>query len=183
MRTSVCLVVLAALAGAGCGGAMKTRPESSASTPSFAVTSDFKPGAVIPRAHTCDGQDVSPPLRAVGLPASAREVVVVMRDHDAPGGDFIHWAVANIRPNAVRSGSPILRAGATPAGAVIGRNSFGSLGYRGPCPPRGNDAHHYEITMYALSRPSMLQAGFSANAVATLHVVAYASLTGVYARR
>ena len=35
-----------------------------------------------------------------------------------------------------------------------GRNSFGTLGYRGPCPPRGAAAHHYVLTLSALSAPS-----------------------------
>jgi phosphatidylethanolamine-binding protein (PEBP) family uncharacterized protein len=66
---------------------------------------------------------------------------------------------------------------------VIGRNSFDSLGYQGPCPPPGSVAHHYEITVYALGRRSMLKTGFSANAVTTLDVVGKGSLTGLYARR
>jgi len=37
-----------------------------------------------------------------------------------------------------------------PDGAVQGRNDFGSADYSGPCPPPGEHAHHYEITIYAL---------------------------------
>ena len=104
-----------------------------------------------------------------------------MRDPDAPGGDFIHWAMGDL---AVRGGarSMFLPAGAVPAGAVQGRNSFGSLGYRGPCPPAGA-SHHYRITVYALGRPSRLTSGFSADAVARLPVLAKGSLTGLYRRR
>ena len=72
---------------------------------------------------------------------------------------------------------------AEPPGAVLGLNSFGSLGYRGPCPPPGSAAHDYEITVYALGQPSMLKIGFSANAVTTLRVLATGHLSGVYARR
>ena len=127
--------------------------------------------------HTCDGPDASPPLRATGVPAAAKEVVIVMVDHDA--GDFMHWGIAHLAPHA----SIDLPAGAKPAGAVLGRNDFGSLGYRGPCPPSGERAHHYEITVYALSRPSMLKPGFSAGAVTGLPALATGRLTGRYARR
>jgi Raf kinase inhibitor-like YbhB/YbcL family protein len=168
------VLVLAVLAAAGCGGSMKP---ARAPRATIEVTSDFKPGGVIPRVHTCDGGDSSPPLRAAVVPAAAKELVVVMRDHDAPGGDFIHWAIARIGASTIS-----LAAGATPSGAVLGRNSFGSLGYRGPCPPAGDPAHHYEITVYALARPSMLQTGFSAGAVGSLPALAQGSLTGVYAR-
>jgi hypothetical protein len=75
-----------------------------------------------------------------------------------------------------------LSAGATPPGAVLGRNSFGSLGYRGPCPPSG-PAHHYVITVYALGQPSGLRKGFSADDMSALPVLGQGTLTGLYARR
>lgn len=175
MRRAAVVLVLGVLAAAGCGSA--PRP-TGASRASIEVSSDFNPGAPIPRVHTCDGQDLSPPLRAARLPRGSNEVVIVMRDHDAPGGDFIHWAIAHIAP---RAGSVSLAAGGRPVGAVVGGNSFGSLGYRGPCPPAGDAAHHYELTVYALSRPSMLKTGFSAGVLASLRVLAHGSLTGVYA--
>ena len=37
-----------------------------------------------------------------------------------------------------------------PAGARQGRNDFGLSQYSGPCPPIGDHAHHYEITVYAV---------------------------------
>jgi Raf kinase inhibitor-like YbhB/YbcL family protein len=37
-----------------------------------------------------------------------------------------------------------------PAGAAQGRNDFGLSQYSGPCPPVGDHAHHYEITVYAV---------------------------------
>jgi phosphatidylethanolamine-binding protein (PEBP) family uncharacterized protein len=43
-----------------------------------------------------------------------------MRDHDAPGGDFIHWAIAHVNPDLVasaRAGSVVLPAAAKPPGA------------------------------------------------------------------
>ncbi len=109
-----------------------------------------------------------------------------MRDHDAPGGDFIHWAIAHLQPQpggSARAGSMDLASAARPPGAVLGVNSFGSLGYRGPCPPRGDLPHHYTITVYALGRPSGLTSGFSAGAVTKLPALATGSLTGVYGRR
>lgn len=174
------LVVLAAPIATGCGGAGK--PATSASPPaaqaSIGVRSDFSPGAAIPRAYTCDGRDVSPPLRVVGLPAATREVVVVMRDPDAPGGNFIHWDMAGVEP---AKGSVTLAVAAKPPGAVVGRNGFGSLGYRGPCPPAG-PAHHYRITVYALGQPSGLKQGFSAGDVAALPILGQRTLTGIYGR-
>lgn len=163
----------------GCGGSSKPTTTSTSARAAIAVTSGgFQPGAPIPRVYTCDGRDVSPPLRATRLPAGTKEVVVVMRDPDAPGGDFIHWGVAAIKP---AEGSMTLPEAAKPPGAVPGRNSFGSLGYRGPCPPAG-PAHHYQITVYALGQPSGLKQGFTAGEVATLPILAQGTLSGAYAR-
>jgi Raf kinase inhibitor-like YbhB/YbcL family protein len=185
MRTApAILAVLATVGAAGCGGASASKSSSTSSGPAgsvaaIALGSDFKPGATISRAHTCDGQDVSPPLHLTGLPSATKELVVVMRDPDAPGGNFIHWVVAHLKP-ASRSVS--LPAGVTPPGVVLGRNSFGSVGYRGPCPPSG-PAHHYVITVYALGQASGLARGFSADDVSALPVLGQGTLTGLYARR
>lgn len=178
------LAILAAALGsaAGCGSSAKSRTTVPAGRASIAVTSDFTAGAAIPRVHTCDGRDVSPPLSVAGLPSGTKELVVVMRDPDAPGGNFVHWAIAHVDP-APGARTASLPAGAIPAGTVQGRNSFGTLGYRGPCPPPGSAPHHYHLTVYALGRPSMLKTGFSADAVAALPALANGSLVGLYGRR
>jgi Raf kinase inhibitor-like YbhB/YbcL family protein len=110
------------------------------------------------------------------VPKGAKELVLVMRDPDAPGGDFIHWAVAGIPP--ATTGFP---AGGVPGLVAPGQNSFGSLGYRGPCPPKGN-AHHYVITLSALAAPSGLKPGFTADQLHT-QALGIATLIGTYARR
>lgn len=173
------LAGLVALSVTACGGSTN-HPATSAhpARASIEVSSVFQPGASIPRVYTCDGRDVSPPLHATGLPDASKEILVVMRDPDAPGGNFIHWEIAHLKP---AHGSLSLASGVVPAGAVLGRNSYGSLGYRGPCPPTG-PAHHYVITVYALGQPSRLTQGFSASDM-VLPVLAQGMLTGVYARR
>jgi Raf kinase inhibitor-like YbhB/YbcL family protein len=136
----------------------------------------FHSDGPIPRQYTCDGSDLSPPLRISGVPAAAKELVLVMRDPDAPSGNFVHWALAAVPP-----GTTQLRAGGVPGQIIPGRNSFGSLGYKGPCPPRGDKPHHYVISLNALSGPSGLKPGFTADELQTA-AVAIATLTGTYRR-
>ena len=62
----------------------------------FTLTSaSFSEGAMIPRQHTCDGADRSPPLRWEGAPPAA-SYVLIMDDPDAPGGTFTHWVLYDI---------------------------------------------------------------------------------------
>lgn len=137
----------------------------------------FSPGAPIPASYTCDGQDLSLPLQWTGVPAGTRELVLVMRDPDAATPDFVHWALAGLAPAA--GGFP---AGGVGGHVIPGRNSFGALGYQGPCPPHGARAHHYVLTLLAIGAPSGLAAGFSADQLHTA-ALAIATLVGTYARR
>jgi phosphatidylethanolamine-binding protein (PEBP) family uncharacterized protein len=114
-------VASAALLLAGCGSGSK---QIAVRSPAFA------PGRPIPRLYTCDGRDISPPLRWSGVPSGARRLSLVMRDPDAPGGNFIHWRLSGIPATEHE----------LPEGA-------GGSGYQGPCPPRGEKPHHYVITL------------------------------------
>jgi Raf kinase inhibitor-like YbhB/YbcL family protein len=141
------------------------------------VSPAFPPGGAIPRAFTCDGRDVSLPLQYSGVPRAARELVLVMRDPDAPGGNFVHWAVAGIAPSTRE-----FQTAGVPGLIIAGRNSFGTLGYRGPCPPQGAKAHHYVLTLIALSGRSGLRTGFTTDQL-RVSALAIATLIGTYARR
>ena len=145
----------------GCGG---SSPSSTSGAPKRQLSLSspaFTAGGTLPRQYTCDGQDVSPPLRWSGVPPGTRTLALVMRDPDAPGGNFIHWRVTGIAPTTTA-----VAAGRLPAGVIQGRNDFGTVGYRGPCPPRG-ERHHYVITLTAIAGRSELAVG---------------SLVGSYAR-
>jgi Raf kinase inhibitor-like YbhB/YbcL family protein len=181
--SAVAIALAVGLALTGCGST--ARHTSNTSPPpavhlaaGFRLTSPaFRPGGPIPRAFTCDGRDISLPLRWSGAPLRARELILVMRDPDAPSGDFVHWALAGIRPG----GGTAFAAGGVRGLVIPGRNSYGSLGYRGPCPPRGRP-HHYVLTLTALASPSGLGSGFSADQLRT-PAIAIATLIGTYKRR
>jgi Raf kinase inhibitor-like YbhB/YbcL family protein len=110
-------------------------------------------GGEIPAEFTCEGEDVSPPLHWAGVPEGAAELVLHVRDPDAPGGTFTHWILAGIDP-----ASSGLEQGSVPPGTVEGVNDFGKTGYGGPCPPPG-PAHRYVFTLLAVSKPLGLHAG------------------------
>src|SRR5437868_2193903 len=119
----------------------------------------FSDGGMIPKTFTCDGEDRSPPLEWSGVPDSARTLVLICDDPDAPMGTFSHWVVVNLQPavQALQEGvpaEPVVPAVATKTAsetnpkalAQQGKNDFGKIGYGGPCPPSGT--HRYVFRLY-----------------------------------
>lgn len=144
-------------------------------TDTLTVTSTaFTDGGGIPSRHTCDGQDVSPPLAWTGAPEETAAFALIVDDPDARG--WIHWVVADIP-----AGTTELAEGGR-AGSE-GRNDFGRNGWGGPCPPSGS--HRYDFTVFALSEQTGLSAGFGADELRAAmegKVLAEGRLSGTYRR-
>ena len=106
----------------------------------------------------CKGQNVSPALSWGGEPAGTQSFALTMVDTDARNGTgWWHWSMFNIPASVhgLAAGAGSENSKALPAGAIQGRTDFGFSHYGGPCPPAGEHAHHYEITVYALKVPSL----------------------------
>ncbi len=124
------------------------------------VSSDFIHNHVIPRKHTCDGEDLPPGLSWDGAPKETISYALVLDDPDAPGGIFTHWIIFNIAAEARGLPSGIAKVKELPSGILQGVNDFGRVGYGGPCPPAGMP-HRYIFHLYALDMRLNLQAGLS----------------------
>lgn len=148
----------------------------------FALTSPaFEAGGPIPRRHSCQGEDLSPPLRWNGAPEDTAAFALVVDDRDARG--FAHWVVVDIPAHATELGQGAPLSG--PGAPAQGRNDFGRAGWGGPCPPPGSGEHHYVFTLFALASPLGLGAGASADevrAAADGRTLARAVLEGTYRR-
>ena len=125
----------------------------------FVLTSPaFQPGGAIPTRYTCEGANVSPPLRWTAPPRGTARLSLTVFDPDAPGGGFLHWRILGL-PASARS---------LPGGSRLGGpNGSGRPGWTGPCPPPG-PAHHYRFELRALARSGK--------------VLAVARLVGLYRR-
>ncbi len=121
------------------------------------TSEDFSDGGAISSDCTCEGDDVSPVLLWDEVPDGTVELVVTCEDPDAAEGTFVHWLVWGIEPDVREIGG-----GDVPPDARQGRNDFGVIGYRGPCPSPGHDLHHYHFVLYALGEPVDLPDGVSA---------------------
>jgi Raf kinase inhibitor-like YbhB/YbcL family protein len=115
-------------------------------------TQTFTHGESIPEKYTCEGDDFSPKLVVGDVPDDAAALAVVMDDPDAPGGTFTYWLLWNLPPDllAIPEDVPQLEEVPDLGGARQGENDFGDVGYRGPCPPEGDDPHEFRFTLYAL---------------------------------
>ena len=146
----------------------------------FLLTSPaFTDGDAIPRRHTCDGEDVSPPLAWSGVPAGAGALVLVVDDPDASG--FVHWVAYDLPPDATGLAEGDSTAPGAPAQA---RNDFGRVGWSGPCPPSGT--HRYRFRLIAVDGPLGLggtPAGRAVAAAAADRAIGETTLTGTYARQ
>jgi Raf kinase inhibitor-like YbhB/YbcL family protein len=142
------------------------------------------PGAPISAEFACTGADRSPELAWSGAPKSTVTFALIVDDPDAPGGTFFHWVAYNIPASKTSLPAGVPQGSEITGGAINGMNSFGHLGYNGPCPPPGK-THHYRFHLYALD--SALEVGDKADAAAIQpamkgHVLADAELTGTFER-
>jgi Raf kinase inhibitor-like YbhB/YbcL family protein len=140
--------VAALAAVAGCGGDRVSGAAPGAPAAITLRSPAFREGGTIPDRFTCASIGRSPPLRWSGVPARARELALLVEDPDAPGGTFVHWVLFHLAPGLRR-----LSSGSVPDAARQGVSSTGSVGWTGPCPPKGDAPHHYAFTLYALKAP------------------------------
>jgi hypothetical protein len=131
------------------------------------------------------GENLSPPVAWTDVPAGTQSFVLTIFDRHPVAHNWLHWCIINL-PASMRE----LTEGASGVrermseGSLEIRNSYGDAGYGGPNPPRHSGPHNYEITVYALSTPS-LPLGPLASSEECLdamkrHVLARASVVGVF---
>jgi Raf kinase inhibitor-like YbhB/YbcL family protein len=148
------------------------------------TSTSFEEGKTIPRKHTCDGPDVSPPLAWSGVPEGAQSLALIADDPDAPMGTWVHWVLYDL-PKDTRSLPEGVQSTETLAGGgAQGSNDFGRIGYGGPCPPPGRP-HRYFFKFYALDSRVNLPPGADKDTLLKAmegHILADAQLVGTYGR-
>lgn len=176
------------LAGCGGGGAPAeqeaTRAADTQAVGLSVTSAAFAEGERIPVPHTCDGQDLSPPLAWQGVPAAARSLAIICDDPDAPGGTWVHWVVYGIPPETADLPEGIGKGAALPEGAMEGETDFRRPGYGGPCPPPGAP-HRYFFKVYALDampEPAPPVTKQKLEEAMAGHVLAEGRLVGIYGR-
>jgi Raf kinase inhibitor-like YbhB/YbcL family protein len=167
------------------------RHTEGASPMSLALRSEaFADGTEIPTKHTCQGEDVSPPLSWSTPPAGTKSFALIVDDPDAPDPrapkmTWVHWVLYNLPPATTALAQGAGNAGGSlPAGTADGVNDWKRTGYGGPCPPVGR--HRYFFKLYALdtllgdlSHPTKAALERAMNG----HVLAKTEIVGTYEKR
>ena len=147
------------------------------------ASSAFSHNGAIPKKHTCDGSDSSPPLSWSGVPTQAKSLVLIVDDPDAPDPaapkmTWVHWVLYNLPAS---NGGLQESVKALPAGTKEGVNDWKRTGYGGPCPPIGR--HRYFYKVYALDTvlPDLKQpTKAKLEAAMKDHIIGQAQLMGTY---
>ncbi|MCC7043950.1 MAG: YbhB/YbcL family Raf kinase inhibitor-like protein [Acidobacteria bacterium] len=148
------------------------------------TSSAFGHRGAIPSRHTCDGDNLSPPLAWRGAPDGTRSFVLIVDDPDAPDPArpkrvWVHWLVYNLPPTSCA----LPEGGHLPEGARTGRNDSHGTDWDSVCPPIGR--HRYFFKLYALDTelPDLKTPAKAALETAMHgHVIAQAELMGTYRR-
>ena len=147
-------------------------------------TDAVDPRGQIDARYTCDLDNSSPEFRWIEGPPEALSYALIAEDPDAPSGTFTHWVVYRIPPTLSHLPAGIPPQDQLPNGIRQGLNSFGKLGYAGPCPPR-NSAHRYVFRLYALREmpdlPSRMTSELFLEAITPV-ILATAEISGRYQR-
>ncbi len=151
-------------------------------------SSAFRAGEPVPTLNTEDGKDVSPPLSWSNVPAEAKELALIMDDPDAPSAEpWVHWVIYKIPVGVASLPEKVSPTGAPTEvkGAQQGKNSWNTIGYRGPAPPKGHGFHHYHFRLYALDAPLNVPSGLTKKQLLEAmkgHILAQGELVGTYKR-
>jgi len=148
-------------------------------------SSAFEDGGTFPAVSTCDGPEKSPPLSWSNVPKGTDSLAIFVEDPDMPD-PAIHsmtwssWVVYNLSPDVTslpESVDPL------PKDALSATNTWGRIGYGGPCPSIGT--HRIFTRIYALDKKLDIEGTPKREDVLAAmqgHIIGEGELMATYAR-
>lgn len=142
----------------------------------------FDEGEIIPDRYACKGVNVSPPLQWESVEGAVK-YAIICEDPDAPSGTWTHWVIFNIPSDTIFLSEWVMEREELENGAKQGFNDFGTIGYRGPCPPGGTHRYYYKV--YAIDTEIQLPAKITKEDLLNSmkdHIIDKGELMGRYTR-
>lgn len=135
----------------------------------------------------CTGKNMSPQLSWKDAPKGTKSFAITVYDPDAPtGSGWWHWLVVNIPSSTSTIATDASAKGTLPKGVLETMTDYGSAGFGGACPPKGDKAHSYVFTVYALDVEKLDVTAKSDSALVgymiNQHVLQKASMVSYYQR-
>ena len=119
------------------------------------ASTNFGEGKPIPVTHAYTGvpgaQNISPALKWTNPPAETKSFALACIDRHPIAANWVHWLVVDIPSTVNNLAEGASRTPKFPDRSIELRNSFGSLGWGGPQPPKGSGVHQYEFALYSLN--------------------------------
>ena len=186
MKKIACLLIPALLIAVHCGSRDGSEGEKRGDkmTVMKLTSGAFEEGALIPRQHTCDGANSSPPLSWTGAPEGTKSFSLIFDDPDAPSRTWVHWVVYDLPADMTGLPENVGKVEKLDISGRQGVSDFGRFGYGGPCPPSGT--HRYFFKLYALDTMLELSGRVSKKQLEEAmegHVLESAQLVGRYTRQ
>jgi len=165
MRTHLLLMATLMVPAAGFAqGAPAAPPAGPAPRPLMLLTTAFPDGGVIPDRYSQAGDQTSPMLSWLNVPAGTVSFVLHMRDPDVARNrsteDQVHWLVWGIPGTATGLPEGIAKGPVLPDGSQ--QISASGPVYRGPGAPAIGPRHHYTFELFALDTKIDVKAGADA---------------------
>jgi len=147
------------------------------------ASSAFENHGEIPKKHTGEGPDISPPLSWSNIPDGTHSFALFCHDPDAPlvtpgAYGFVHWVLYNIPTSVTALDEDDQR-------FTNGVTDFGANAYGGPMPPEGHGVHHYFFWILALDADLNLPSGLTLEGLLEAiepNVIGMNRLVGTYVR-
>lgn len=147
----------------------------------------FNDEGTIPAEYTCDRSNISPELEWHNAPSDTKSFALIVDDQDAEtdplitgSASFVHWVIFNIPAPKRKLEKGIPKTNDLTDNSHQGTNSFGRIGYDGPCT---SDRHRYYFQIYALDRELDLPGGATKRQVQEAmagHILADGVIMGRY---
>jgi Raf kinase inhibitor-like YbhB/YbcL family protein len=119
------------------------------------ASTNFGEGKPIPVTHAYTGipgaQNISPALKWTNPPAETKSFALACIDRHPIAANWVHWLVVDIPSTVNNLAEGASRTPKFPDRSIELRNSFGSLGWGGPQPPKGSGVALYSLNVGKLN--------------------------------